>query len=197
MQSTRAGRRGHDVWAFRQAQAALASVPYGIVLVRVRRQCSSPMHRRGLRRPLDAPGTMTSRRRELQRPSGPQRAQCFRYSRARWRNPRSATGSRPTNRLRKPCTIGMAHQRNKRFCGDALDGYSFLIDKFVGPSISLSGRGLSRNGPEDQQVMGPVNISLHSAQSQTKLKNGDGVSGHFGVNFAETEGAEGVRGHGR
>ena len=38
------------------------------------------------------------------------------------------------------------------FCG-ACDGYNFLIEKLLTPSINLSGRGLSRNGPEDQQVM--------------------------------------------
>jgi len=65
------------------------------------------------------------------------------------------------------------------FC-DAFDGYNFLIDKFLdpsislsgkgpsrngmadqlGPSISLSGRRLSRNGPEDQQVVCSVNAFL-------------------------------------
>jgi len=37
--------------------------------------------------------------------------------------------------------------------GDAFDGYNFLIGKFVGLSISLSGRGLPQNGQEDQQVV--------------------------------------------
>jgi len=45
------------------------------------------------------------------------------------------------------------------FC-DAFDGYNFLINKFMGPSISLSGRGLSRNGPEDEQVVLSVNAFL-------------------------------------
>ena len=45
------------------------------------------------------------------------------------------------------------------FC-DAFDGYNSMIDKFAGPSISLSGRGLSRNGPEDQQVVCSVNALL-------------------------------------
>ena len=44
--------------------------------------------------------------------------------------------------------------------GDATSGYDFLIEKFVGPSISLSGRGLSRNGPEDQQAPCSVNAFL-------------------------------------
>ena len=45
------------------------------------------------------------------------------------------------------------------FCG-ACDGYNFLINKFVGPSNSLSGRGLSRNGSRDQQVVCSVNVFL-------------------------------------
>ena len=45
------------------------------------------------------------------------------------------------------------------FCG-AFDGYNFLIGKFVGPSISFSGRGLSRSGPEDQQEVCSVNAFL-------------------------------------
>jgi len=33
------------------------------------------------------------------------------------------------------------------------DDYNLLIGKFVGPRISLSGRGISRNGPKDEQVV--------------------------------------------
>ena len=45
------------------------------------------------------------------------------------------------------------------FC-DATDVYNILIDKLVGPSTSISGRGLLRNGPEDQQVVCSVNAFL-------------------------------------
>jgi len=45
------------------------------------------------------------------------------------------------------------------FC-DAADVYNFLIDKRLGPSISLSGRGLSRNVLEDQQLVFSVNAFL-------------------------------------
>jgi len=50
----------------------------------------------------------------------------------------------------------------------AFDGYNFLIDKLLGPSISLSGRGLSRSGP------GKINRcyvqSTYSSACRTHIK---------------------------
>jgi len=40
------------------------------------------------------------------------------------------------------------------------EGFRGTVRKAVGPSISLSGRGLSQNGPEDQQVVCSVNALL-------------------------------------
>ena len=52
------------------------------------------------------------------------------------------------------------------FCG-AFDGYSTLIGKFLGPSTGLSGSGLSRSGPEDQQVIyGPSKLRQSFTQNR-------------------------------
>jgi len=85
--------------------------------------------------------------------------------------PKRKKGSLGTANGSRPCTCSSPDERDSKthllsgksplqiFCG-ACYGYNFLIDKFSGPSISLSGRGFSRSGPEDHQVVCSVNAFL-------------------------------------